>query len=122
MIKTFGTALLISLLMLQPVAAHEWYSEKHDPVTGGLCCGGSDCRQLVIVPGVMTAEADGYRIRLTSDQARKINPYRIEAVDTLVPWARVQPSEDGNFHICIPPTRNLMMKSDFYCFFAPPST
>ena len=121
-----ATALTLALLAIAawlttPAHAHSWYSDKHDPVTTYGCCGGSDCAQLVIEPGVMTAEPDGYRIRLTLDQAKRINRYRIDPLDVLVPWDRIQPSEDGNYHLCLP-TSNGRARDDFYCFFAPPNT
>lgn len=99
--------------------AHEWYSKRMDPVTLAPCCGGKDCAPLVIKPGMLEAEEDGYRIRLTEEQAKKINPQRYGSVDVLVEWARIQPSEDGNFHICIPPYHQPQMRADLYCFFAP---
>ena len=110
------------MLMATAANAHEWYAHRSDPVTNGQCCGGSDCSILKIDPGVLTGEADGYRVRLTIDQARRINPMRLAAIDTLVPWSRVQVSEDGNFHICIPNYPMQHMVSDFYCFFAPGNT
>ena len=105
--------------------AHDWYSQKVDPVHKKGCCGGSDCAVLPIdIPGVLSVEKDGYRVRLTLEQAQKINPYRIQAFDHLIPWDRVQPSEDLNYHICI-------LAKDYdvgwrdprdgtYCFFEPP--
>lgn len=120
--KVVVTALVAVFLCAAPAVSHEWYSKRVDPVTGGRCCGGSDCAQLVIEPGVLSSEADGYRIRLTLAQALRLNPHRLSPVDTLIPWARIQPSEDGNFHMCIPPNTNPAMRSDIYCFFAPPDT
>lgn len=110
------------VLASQAALAHSWYSEKRDPVTRGGCCGGSDCAILAVTPGVLSAEADGYRVRLTAEQAKAINPYRNTPVDALVPWDRVQPSEDGNYHICLPTYPVGSMKADFFCFFAPANT
>lgn len=116
-------ALVAAFVFLAPVlaSAHSWYSERRDPVTKKGCCGGEDCAQLVIEPGVLTAEAGGYRVRLTLEQARRINPVRREPLDILVPWERVQDSEDGNYHLCIPRWEGVVL-GDFYCFFAPPNT
>lgn len=100
--------------------AHSWYTQKRDPVTRLGCCGGNDCNTLIITPGVISAETDGYRIRLTVEEARRINPSRNVPLDILVPWDRVQPSEDGNWHICIPRWNDVTV-GNFYCFFAPPS-
>lgn len=117
--KVVVTALVAVFLCAAPAVSHEWYSKRVDPVTGGRCCGGSDCAQLVIEPGVLTAEADGYRIRLTEEQAQRINPFRSGSVDVVVTWDRVQESPDGNWHICIPGQKLETMRSDFYCFMAP---
>lgn len=107
-----------------PANAHDIYVGTRDPVTHGICCTTSeheqygDCDRLLIEPGVLTGEVGGYRLRLTVEQARRINPLRSEPVDTFIPESRIQPSMDGNFHLCLPsyptPTRN-----DFYCFFQP---
>lgn len=116
-------ALVAAFVFLAPViaSAHSWYSDRRDPVTKKGCCGGTDCAQLVIEPGVFSAEPGGYRVRLTLEQARRINPVRREGIDILIPWERVQDSEDGNFHLCIP-RWNGVVRDDFYCFFAPPNT
>lgn len=98
--------------------SHSWYSEKRDPVTKKGCCGGLDCREIFISPENFTPEAEGFRIRLTEEQAKLINPSRHEALDIFVPFERVQPSEDGNFHLCIP-RFNGVTYGDFYCFFMP---
>jgi hypothetical protein len=50
---------------------------------------------------MLTGEADGYRIRLTAEQAGKINPLRKTPVDTLIKWERIQSSHDGNYHLCL---------------------
>lgn len=115
--------LVLVLLFLSSGAAqaHDWYKWRRDPVTNKACCGGEDCAQLVIRPGVLTPEADGYRIILTQPQAEAINPNRADPLDILVPFSRVQDSEDGNYHLCIP-SRNDMTTGNFYCFFAPPNT
>lgn len=101
--------------------SHEWYSKRMDPVRQTPCCGGSDCAKLKIDPGVLEATDEGYRVRMTLEQARRINPQRIAPVDTVVPWERIQLSEDGNYHICIPSYEVPAMPADFYCFFAPGS-
>ena len=115
--------LVIPLLLASATfaEAHGWYSQKHDPVFGTSCCGGEDCARLQIDPGVLTAEPDGYRIRLTVEQARLINRYTMEPIDALVPWDRVQPSEDGNYHLCIMPRIRDALRGGIYCFFVPPN-
>jgi len=67
---------------------------------------------------MLEGDPEGYRLRLTIDQARKINPLRTTPVDTLIPWERMQVSEDGNFHLCIPAHPN-GLRYDFYCFWQP---
>ena len=116
----------IVLLTSQRADAHDWYVGKHDPVTGGSCCttsataGYGDCAKLVVEPGVLEPVPEGYRLRLTIDQARKINPLRQTPVDTLIPEERIQDSLDGNFHLCIPAHAN-GLRYDFYCFWRPGS-
>lgn len=118
-LATIGIA-ITSLAAVCPANAHSWYSQKKDPVTQLGCCGGSDCHELLIEPGVLSAEVDGYRIRLTLEQAQRINRNRLEPLDVLIPWDRVQPSDDGNWHICIPRFEDVTV-GNFYCFFAPPN-
>lgn len=104
------------------VQAHSWYSKKTDPVTKQSCCGGSDCNVLKIDPTVLSAEDEGYRVRLTVEQARTINPYTSHPINALVYWERVQLSEDGNYHICIKTHSRGGYEQGVYCLFVPPST
>ena len=113
--------ILLALLVLStPAFAHDWYTGKTDPVTKRLCCGGSDCSMLRVEPGMLSGDASGYRLRMTAEQASKINPYRKNPVDTIIPWERVQDSTDGNYHVCLPSYP--MDPADFFCFFAPPNS
>ena len=113
-----------------PAFAHEPYTGKIDPVFKNGCCGGSDCAILKVEPGMIVGEADGYRVKLTAEQAQKINPYRKAGVDTLIIWDRVQPSWDGNYHLCLrtyDPQLPFGATGDdprgsAYCFWAPPNT
>lgn len=115
-------ALLFSATAAQ---AHDWYVGKRDPVTKGSCCttaaqdGYGDCNKLLIEPGVLEPVPEGYRIRLTVEQARRLNPLRNHPVDTIVPEERVQDSENGNWHMCIPSYPVPHMAADFYCFWRP---
>lgn len=113
-----GLTLVFLALTATFAEAHSWYSEKTDPVTKHGCCGGSDCHEIRIDSSNYTPEANGFRIRLTVEQAKVINPGRLEPLDIFVPFERVQPSEDGNFHLCIPRFNNVTY-GDFYCFFMP---
>jgi hypothetical protein len=117
----FAIAAVLLVLASMPALAHSWYSKKVDPVWRNGCCGGNDCAQLVVTPENVTAEADGYRIRLTHEEAKKINPYTTSGIDALVIWERVQPSEDGNWHICIMTSYRDKARGGIYCLFAPPN-
>lgn len=124
MMKALTAALIVLPLFSLTAKAHDWYVGKNDPVTGGSCCttsktdGYGDCAQLIVEHGVLEGDPQGYRLRLTLEQARKINPLRQTPVDTLIPWERMQVSEDGNFHLCIPPNQK-GLRYDFYCFWQP---
>ena len=113
--------LVAAFLAAGKAGAHEPYSGLYDPVTGGRCCGGSDCAVLKIEPGMIEAVEQGYRLTLTTEQARRINPARRVPVDTVIPWDRMKPSFDGNYHLCLPSYPIPGATSDFYCFFAPGS-
>ncbi len=122
--KTF-TILAALLFSVTAASAHDWYVGKKDPVTKGSCCttaaqdGYGDCAKLLIEPGVLEPVPEGYRIRLTVEQAKRLNPLRNHPVDTIVPEDRVQDSEDGNWHMCIPSYPVPHMAADFYCFWRP---
>jgi hypothetical protein len=121
----FAAALAILGLyfLVVPASAHSWYSKKHDPVYMGSCCGGSDCHEFAAIPDEsITAEATGFRIRLTGEQAHAINPNTNIPIDALVTYDRVQPSEDGNWHICIMTFSRANERGGIYCLFAPPDT
>ena len=115
------------LAAVSPAKAHEEYTKRYDPVTKGWCCttkdadGYGDCDTLTIEPGVITGEVGGIRLRMTVQQAQRINSMRTKPVDTFIPDARIQPSWDGNWHLCLPaypmPTRD-----DVFCFFMPNGT
>ncbi len=112
---------IIGIVWLSSAAhAHSWYSEKRDPVFNGTsCCGGTDCRELP-AHAIHNTEF-GLRVSLTLTEARLINPLRQEAFDELIPFDRIQTSEDGNPHICL-----MRLKMDdrqgFFCIFMPPNT
>jgi hypothetical protein len=117
-------AVTAALLIATSTVAHghSWYQEKRDPLyPSHTCCGGTDCAPLKIEPGVLSAEEDGYRIRLTLEQSRRIHPQSQAPIDALIEWARVQPSEDGNYHLCIMQTSRNNPRHGVYCFFVPPN-
>lgn len=115
-------ALAASFAIAPQAHAHSWYSEKSDPVFGNPCCGGTDCGLLTVSRNVLSAEQRGYRIRLSLEQTRKINPFSAAPIDALVPWDRIQQSEDGNYHICLMTYHRDKMRGGVYCLFAPPDS
>lgn len=116
------TAAALAAFLCPAAQAHDWYSEKRDPVYRWGCCGGHDCATWKIRPGSISAEPTGYRVRLTLPEARAINPHSQAPIDGLVVWPRVQPSEDGNWHLCIMPYSRTPEAGGIFCLFAPPST
>ena len=121
--KPLAIAAVPLLLAALPTGAgaHGWYAEKIDPVFQHSCCGGTDCAQLIVTRDVLTAVEDGYRIRLTLPETRMINPFSMAPIDAVVTWDRVQPSEDGNYHLCIMTYHRDNARGGIYCFFAPPN-
>ncbi len=115
--------LTLGIVVCSTAHAHSWYSKKVDPVFRASCCGGSDCHEFAAIPDeTITAEATGYRIILTHEQAKTINPYAASGINALVVYERVQPSEDGNWHICIMSYHRDNVRGGVYCLFAPPDT
>lgn len=104
-----------------PAHAHGWYVQRSDPVFGNGCCGGNDCDEFKFNGALIEAQADGYRIRLTVKQSQEVNILSSQPVDALVPWSRVQESEDGKWHLCIFNTDRDPPRNGVICFFAPPS-
>lgn len=102
-----------------PAHSHEWYAHRSDPAFNNGCCGGSDCREFD--GALIDAEEGGYRIRLTVAQAQEVNPNTQLPIDALVPWRRIQDSEDGNFHLCIFLSDRSWPRQGVICLFAPPS-
>lgn len=75
-----------------------------------------------IKPGEIEATELGYRVRLSIARSQQINPYSYAPIDAIVIWDRVQPSEDGNWHLCV--AAGSMRSLPFmgiYCLFAPPN-
>lgn len=124
LLAILGITTLIGLAAVYPANAHEHYEKRNDPVTGGWCCTTNtednygDCAVLNVEPGVITGEVGGLRLRLTVEQAQRINPLRRAPVDTFIPDARIQASWDGNWHACIP-SSPIPGRADIFCFFMP---
>lgn len=112
-------AAVLVILATVPALAHDEYIGLRDPITGGSCCstargdGYGDCSILELAPGVLTPVPEGYIIRLTKEQAVKINPRAIRDVEVFVPSERIQPALFNEYRLCMGPTGTL------YCFFEP---
>lgn len=115
--------LVFTCLFICPlkVQAHEWYSNRGDPIYGGGCCGGSDCAP--VDPAWVSEVPEGYRLRMSIDQAMTVNPNASAPVDAIIPWNRVQspPKADHLFYACIYPHDRGRPRSGVICFFATPT-
>jgi hypothetical protein len=116
-------ALVAAFVFLAPVLAHahSWYSQKRDPIFGKMtsCCGGSDCAPLD-VKFIDFSDARGIRVTLTPEQARAINYLRRTGFDEFIDYARIQDSEDNQWHICLMgDTVSSDPRRGYYCIFAP---
>ena len=107
-LPTLTTAICLAAT---PAPAHDWFADKYDPTTLLRCCdvpgeatGDRDCGP--IEAGALTPENGGYRVRLSLDQARAVNPNATRPVDAFVALDRLQPSADpeGRAAICIKPS------------------
>lgn len=98
-------------------AGHEWYTGQRDPVQNVGCCGGSDCAE--IPAEAVEEQRHGYRITLTADEAAKVHPYTKLPINALVPRARIIPSRDGNFHLCIHVSDRQFPHQGVRCLFVP---
>jgi hypothetical protein len=121
-------ALVAAFVFLAPVLsafAHEWYSGQRDPIFNQTtCCGGSDCAPLP--PHAISSFNGDLRVTLSLDEARRINPRRVEPFDEVIPFERIQtvPPEGGaGPHICLM-EKNRASEGDqrqgFFCIFLPP--
>ncbi len=120
----FGLALIALALTATSADAHSWYSKRRDPIYNTTtCCGGTDCRELP--SHAMSITPDGnLRVTLTLEEAKKVNPARTEPFDAVIPFDRIQPSEDGSPHICLMPSDRFEFgdgRQGFYCIFLPPT-
>ena len=114
--------LLAMTLMATPTLADGWYTGTSDPITHGSCCGGGDCNVFAIKPGNLLATAEGYHVVLTLEETQNINKASKAPIDAIVVWERVQPSQDGNWHLCVKPYDRQPPTKGIYCLFAPPNT
>ncbi len=90
-----------------PAAAHDWYTDKVDPVTRVVCCGGLDCHPV--------ADRD---VEQMIDGSYMYLPRQWR-----VPASHVQESPDFRFHICENAAfgqNGTDLEWRWVCFFAPP--
>lgn len=120
MIRHSIALVALSFALASPAQAHGWYQNKTDPVYLQSCCGGNDCAPWIIQPGELTAEENGFRVRLSLERTKTINPFSQFPIDALVRWERVQLSEDGNWHICLMSSFRAHERGGIYCLFQPP--
>jgi hypothetical protein len=119
LMKQLSAVIVMALLgaPAQFADAHSWYSGTKDPLTGSNCCGGSDCSP--IPASWVKYERDGFRLTLTLDQVRAVNPFATLPVDAFIPPERVQHSPDMNFHVCLYTANRNAPRKGVICFFAP---
>ena len=119
----FGLALIFLALTATFAEAHSWYSNRRDPIfSSTTCCGGTDCAPLPSHAIQITPE--GLRVTLTLAEAKAINPARVEPFNALIPFDRIQVSEDGRPHICLMSRDSADFgdkRQGFYCIFLPPN-
>lgn len=108
------------VLFNTPAMAHEWYSGTNDPVSGYGCCGGSDCH--TIPAKWLIQEGDGYRVRLTLEQTRYVNPGSSSPIDAFIPRSRIQDSQESNYAICLYSSTRTAPSYGVICFFEPPGS
>lgn len=119
----FGLLPAASIFLVGPraVLAHDWYSSTADPVYQSSCCGGHDCAP---VDSAWVSEVrEGYRLTMTVDQARTVNPAAQAPVDAVVPWSRIQspPTAAHMFYACIYERDRAAPRYGVICFFATPT-
>src|SRR5262249_13082043 len=108
---------LVGSAIAPSAQAHSWYDTTKDPISGYRCCGGSDCA--AIPASWVRYERDGFRLTLTVDQARAVNPGANGSINAYLPSERVQLSPDTNFHVCLYATDRRGPHEGVICFFAP---
>lgn len=101
--------------------AHEWYSSTKDPVYQSNCCGGRDCAP--VEPEWVYETKEGFRLVMTLEQAKTVNPSATAPVDAIIPWERVQtpPHAQHPFYACIYSSDRSAPRNGVICFFATPT-
>lgn len=123
MLRALIFAALLAAFVV-PARAHDWYTNRRDPLYGRLhtCCGGSDCN--VVSPEYITILPDGrLHVEIPIGVARAINPKRQDPVDVILPFERLQDSEVNSWAICLKEHDTPQdYEQGVYCIFAPPGT
>lgn len=106
---------------IQPAHSHDWYSSTSDPEYQSSCCGGHDCAP--VNPEWVSEVAEGYRLTMTAEQAKTVNPSASEPVDAVIPWSRVQspPTAEHPFYACVYDHDRAAPRNGVICFFATPT-
>lgn len=110
---------LMWLALAADADAHDWYTDKTDPILHSKCCGNNDCHPLD--PDDVRPAKDGYFVRQPHPYHRNDPPTGV----WFIPKERVQAAPDGKFHICaaLVPTRRVgRYRMRWMCFFAPMGT
>lgn len=81
-------ALVLTMAAAAPSSAHEWYSNKRNPVTGSSCCGRADC--VPIQPG---------DVRYGNGAITFLYP--LDGKEYTIPLDQTLPSPDGQNHGCV---------------------
>lgn len=120
---------IIILLLLGKFAgaeAHDWYKDLRNP-KGSSCCSGTDCAPVPLDADWVRPTRDGYRVTLTVEQARTINPDAQYPFNAMVPWSQVMApppkamtemrgEPPALYHLCIA----AYSPNTIYCLFAVP--
>lgn len=114
-------ALVAAFFMGGSAHSHDWFTKYRDPVHGWGCCGGHDCKPFKVTRDNITAEPDGYRVRMSLEETRLINPSSQAPLDGLVRYERVIPSESDEWAICIMPSNRDPWAGGVFCLFEPPN-
>lgn len=86
------------LVFPAPARAHDWYPSR--------CCSGGDC--MPVPDAAVTPTPKGFHIVWRDPVWGEVNEF--------VAFAEIEPSQDGQYHMCLrPPTS----KTRIRCFFAP---
>lgn len=115
-------ALVAAFLLPGQARAHDWYTGYRDPVFDWECCGGADCNVIPIDGKNVVAERDGYHVRLSIEEAKRLNPATNLPVDGVVTWDRVIESPTGQFAACPFMIRRDAETAGLRCLFVPPNT